>query len=84
MYQDIIEKLQVHDVHTIILYGFRSRGDFTATSDMDMLCFRDEGEAFRIVRWDESRQMQELRFFGGKLPKCGENRLDSSTGCFRW
>ncbi|WP_349409900.1 nucleotidyltransferase domain-containing protein [Pseudalkalibacillus sp. SCS-8] len=33
-----------HSVHTIILYGSYSTGDFTEDSDIDVLCFTDVGE----------------------------------------
>ena len=81
MYKDIIEELKTHGVHTIILYGSRARGDFTSSSDIDMLGFRDEGEEERIARWDEAYRCYldifiepvqafndaYLRLFGGKI-----------------
>jgi len=56
MYEDIVEELKSHGVHTIILYGSRARGDFTLTSDIDIIGFRNEGENFRIAKWDEKYQ----------------------------
>ncbi len=38
--------VEVHRCHTVILYGSRSRGDFTDESDYDLVGFRDEGERF--------------------------------------
>jgi len=56
MYEDIVEELKSHGVHTIILYGSRARGDFTPTSDIDIIGFRNQGENFRIARWDKKYQ----------------------------
>lgn len=56
MYEDIVDELKYHGVHTIILYGSRARGDFTPTSDIDIIGFRNQGENFRIARWDEKYQ----------------------------
>ncbi|CAN5309095.1 hypothetical protein BH09MYX1_BH09MYX1_33490 [soil metagenome] len=51
----IAELLRAHgDVHTIILYGSRARGDATAESDIDVACFADVPETYRDARvWNE-------------------------------
>lgn len=56
MYEDVVDELKSHGVHTIILYGSRARGDFTPASDIDIIGFRNQGENFRIARWDEKYQ----------------------------
>ncbi|KTD15575.1 hypothetical protein Lgra_0241 [Legionella gratiana] len=50
----IVEELisQYH-CHTIILYGSRARGDFTASSDYDVAGIMKTGEKKRIARLDE-------------------------------
>lgn len=50
MYEEIIQELKKLDAHTIILYGSRARGDFTATSDIDMMVFRDDIKSYKIAR----------------------------------
>lgn len=45
--QDLVEK---HKCHTVILYGSRSRGDFTEESDYDLIGFRDQGPQARDAR----------------------------------
>jgi predicted nucleotidyltransferase len=44
-----------HRCHTVILYGSRSRGDWTEESDYDLIGFRDEGEKFRDARVIEGK-----------------------------
>lgn len=44
---DLVTK---HGGHTVILYGSRSRGDWTEESDYDLIGFRDEGDKFRDAR----------------------------------
>jgi len=45
--RELVEK---HRCHTAILYGSRSRGDWTEESDYDLIGFRDEGEKIRDAR----------------------------------
>lgn len=58
---DPILKLAIHDLveqhrcHTLILYGSRSRGDWTDESDYDLMGFRDEGEKLRDARIIEGK-----------------------------
>lgn len=52
----ILEKIQdnlikQHKCHTIILYGSRARGDYTATSDYDIVAIREEGALERDCRF---------------------------------
>lgn len=51
---DLVEK---HECHTIILYGSRSRGDWTEESDYDLMGFRDQGEKFRDARLIEGKYL---------------------------
>lgn len=44
------ELVEAHDCHTVILYGSRARGDFTAESDWDVAGVRREGALFRIAK----------------------------------
>lgn len=44
-----------HRCHTVILYGSRSRGDWTDESDYDLIGFRDEGDKFRDARVIEGK-----------------------------
>lgn len=47
----VIDELRTkHGCHTIILYGSRSRGEETATSDYDVMGIRESGEVFRDAR----------------------------------
>ncbi len=46
----IAEYKQVHQAHTIILYGSRARGDATAESDIDVAGFADVAETYRDAR----------------------------------
>jgi hypothetical protein len=40
--------------HTTILYGSRARGDWDVASDIDVIAFRDAGEAVHVAhRWQE-------------------------------
>lgn len=51
----LIEELRrVHGVHTIILYGSRSRGEATMESDIDVATYADVAESTRDARlWNE-------------------------------
>ncbi|MEZ0372281.1 MAG: nucleotidyltransferase domain-containing protein [Candidatus Sericytochromatia bacterium] len=51
----LVEELKVrHGCHTLILYGSRAHGTETAASDIDIVCFRAEGEAISDCRrWGE-------------------------------
>lgn len=44
-----------HQCHTVILYGSRSRGDWTEESDYDLVGFRDHGEKFQDARIIEGK-----------------------------
>jgi predicted nucleotidyltransferase len=46
-FQDLVK---FHQCHTVILYGSRSRGDFTEESDYDLMGFRDQGPQARDAR----------------------------------
>ncbi|MBC7691405.1 MAG: nucleotidyltransferase domain-containing protein [Methylotenera sp.] len=46
-FRDLTEK---YGCHTVILYGSRSRGDFTEKSDYDLMGIRSGGEAVRDAR----------------------------------
>lgn len=49
--QQIIDHLRAkHGCHTFILYGSRARGDFTPSSDYDILCIRSSGASIRDTR----------------------------------
>ena len=45
-----LDVMTAHGCHTVILYGSRARGDATASSDVDLLCVRDEGPSLRDAR----------------------------------
>ncbi|MEY4544493.1 MAG: hypothetical protein RL685_688 [Pseudomonadota bacterium] len=53
-YQDAeriaLEVMVANGCHTVILYGSWPRGQATADSDVDVLCVREEGKAFRDAR----------------------------------
>jgi len=51
----LIEELRrAHGVHTIILYGSRSRGEATPESDIDVACYADVADSTRDARlWNE-------------------------------
>lgn len=50
----IAELRRVHGVHTVILYGSRTRGEATAESDIDVACYADVGSTTRDARlWNE-------------------------------
>lgn len=52
--QAIVEELiSLYHCHTIILYGSRARGDFTASSDYDVAGIVKTGEKKRIARLDK-------------------------------
>lgn len=53
--QSLIDELRrVHGVHTIILYGSRSRGEATPESDIDVACYADVAETTRDARlWND-------------------------------
>ncbi|HAT1130576.1 TPA: nucleotidyltransferase domain-containing protein [Legionella pneumophila] len=52
--QAIVEELtSLYHCHTVILYGSRARGDFTASSDYDVAGIIQTGEKKRIARLDE-------------------------------
>lgn len=54
----IIEELaNIYHCHTIILYGSRARGDYTATSDYDVMGITSTGEKKRIARFDDQHQV---------------------------
>lgn len=76
------ELTEKHHCHTVILYGSRARGDFTETSDYDIVGFRAEGPSFRDARLfhgkyldafiyaeADSAQVESnfLQFRGGKI-----------------
>jgi hypothetical protein len=48
--QAVYELTVKHGCHTVILYGSRSRGDFTDESDYDLAGFRDSGPGLRDAR----------------------------------
>jgi hypothetical protein len=50
----VAELRRVHGVHTIILYGSRSRGEATPESDIDVACYADVAEGTRDARlWND-------------------------------
>jgi hypothetical protein len=55
--QELLDLLHRHlteqfGCHTAILYGSRARGDWDAASDIDVIAFRDAGEAGHVAhRW---------------------------------
>ncbi|HFT6013580.1 TPA: nucleotidyltransferase domain-containing protein [Legionella pneumophila] len=52
--QAIVEELiSLYQCHTIILYGSRARGDFTASSDYDVAGIAKMGEKKRIARLEK-------------------------------
>lgn len=51
--KDIVSELKILNVHTVILYGSRARGDYNSHSDVDVIGFIDKGESFRIARFDK-------------------------------
>jgi hypothetical protein len=54
----LVEELKTtHNCHTIILYGSRARGDFTASSDYDIAGITAVGEKKWIARFDEKNQV---------------------------
>ncbi len=46
-----------HRCHTVVLYGSRSRGDWTEESDYDLIGFRDDGAKFRDARVIEGKYL---------------------------
>jgi predicted nucleotidyltransferase len=52
--EDLVKK---HGCHTVVLYGSRSRGDWTEESDYDLIGFRDDGEKFRDARLIEGKYL---------------------------
>ena len=57
--QELLDLLRRHlteqfGCHTAILYGSRARGDWDAASDIDVIAFRDAGEAGHVAhRWHD-------------------------------
>ena len=51
---DLVKK---HGCHTVILYGSRSRGNWTDESDYDIMGFRDQGHKFRDARLIEGKYL---------------------------
>lgn len=48
-----VELQSEYGCHTAILYGSRARGDWEATSDIDLIAFRDHGGTQRVAsRWN--------------------------------
>lgn len=45
-----LDVMAAHGCHTAILYGSWASGQATPESDVDVLCVRDEGKAFRDAR----------------------------------
>ena len=79
IYEDIINELIAYGAQTIILYGSRARGDFNTQSDIDIIAFRDEGESFRIARWDEQLKCY-LDIFVETFSKFNESHLKLANG----
>jgi hypothetical protein len=53
---DLLRRYLEEDLgcHTAILYGSRARGDWEATSDIDVVAFRDAGETGQVAhRWQD-------------------------------
>jgi hypothetical protein len=46
----VSQVMDAHGCHTAIVYGSRARGDATPDSDLDLLCVREGGVAFRDAR----------------------------------
>jgi predicted nucleotidyltransferase len=54
----IVDELKsIYHCHTVILYGSRARGDYTATSDYDVAGISSSGEKKRIARFDEKHNV---------------------------
>lgn len=67
--QLIAELEHHHHCHTIILYGSWARGDVTATSDIDVVGIRDDGDAYRIGRPWQNMLLDAWVYGASNLPK---------------
>ncbi len=48
----VVELVETHGCHTVILYGSRARGQATPASDYDVVGIRKAGPAFRDARYE--------------------------------
>ena len=56
--RSIIDELKnKYHCHTVILYGSRARGDYTAASDYDVAGIIKSGEKVRIARFDDKNHV---------------------------
>jgi GNAT superfamily N-acetyltransferase len=75
--QELREK---HACHTVVLYGSRARGDFTAASDYDVLGIRDGGELLRDARPWEGSYLDAFIYPAHLLAEPPEHLLDLRQG----
>lgn len=72
------ELISAHHCHTIILYGSRARGDFTASSDYDVAGIKETGEKERIARFDKKHGIYHDIFV---YPECAFNVISDEHLC---
>jgi len=72
----IVKELQdKHRCHTVILYGSRSRGEETATSDYAVMGIRESGEVFRDARLWNSVYLDLFVYPESKILQADESML---------
>ncbi len=74
--QQIIDELRAtHGCHTFILYGSRARGDFTPSSDYDILGIRRTGVSTRDTRLIEGYYLDAFIYSEDQARKVDESFL---------
>lgn len=71
----VAELQRDHGCHTVVLYGSRARGDWTAASDYDLLGVRDDGPTYRVARQEPGGYLDGFVYGAPDLAEPGEDRL---------
>jgi predicted nucleotidyltransferase len=69
----VYEMTNKHNCHTIIIYGSRARGTHNENSDIDLACFKENGEPYTDCRLREGLYLDAWIYPDNHILEPGEN-----------